>query len=289
MICEPTSGFAGLGSSAVPGLHLQRAVLPSSLQADLPNMPHATNTDVCSTAGQFLLSTVAYVAWVASLAACFALWTLAPKLTSLQRQIAADQPCDGGLVHMHALLQSSRRMQHLPAAIAPGSQTADLAAVQPVGPLPVAPGHSITPAAHKPTEQQPTSQQQQLQRPSASQTAVLDPAHGLPADLVEQIGPVDVVYLWVNGSDPLTAQELQDLHDHPPTPHAGSVSEASQGSNSSSLPTPEEDPARRSRFDAGCDELRYSLRSLELYMPWFRHVYIVTNGQVGCLNLYQSL
>jgi hypothetical protein len=37
---------------------------------------------------------------------------------------------------------------------------------------------------------------------------------------------------------------------------------------------------KAARFDAGRDELRYSLRSLEMYMPWFRHVYIVTNGQV---------
>nr|XP_031827521.1 N-acetylglucosamine-1-phosphotransferase subunits alpha/beta isoform X2 [Nomia melanderi] len=28
------------------------------------------------------------------------------------------------------------------------------------------------------------------------------------------------------------------------------------------------------------DELRYSLRSLEMYAPWVRHVYIVTNGQI---------
>ena len=27
------------------------------------------------------------------------------------------------------------------------------------------------------------------------------------------------------------------------------------------------------------DQLKYSLRSVELYIPWARHVYIVTNGQ----------
>jgi len=27
-------------------------------------------------------------------------------------------------------------------------------------------------------------------------------------------------------------------------------------------------------------ELRYSLRSLERYAPWVRHVYLVTNGQI---------
>lgn len=28
------------------------------------------------------------------------------------------------------------------------------------------------------------------------------------------------------------------------------------------------------------EELRYSLRSVEKFMPWVRHIYIVTNGQV---------
>ena len=34
-----------------------------------------------------------------------------------------------------------------------------------------------------------------------------------------------------------------------------------------------------SRFEDN-EELRYSLRSLEQYAPWVRHVYIVTNGQI---------
>jgi hypothetical protein len=40
-------------------------------------------------------------------------------------------------------------------------------------------------------------------------------------------------------------------------------------------------PTRQARFDAGRDELRYSLRALEQYLPWYRRLYIVTNGQVG--------
>ena len=27
------------------------------------------------------------------------------------------------------------------------------------------------------------------------------------------------------------------------------------------------------------DQLKYSLRSIETYVPWIRHIYIVTNGQ----------
>ena len=34
-----------------------------------------------------------------------------------------------------------------------------------------------------------------------------------------------------------------------------------------------------SRFEDN-EELRYSLRSLERFAPWVRHIYIVTNGQL---------
>ncbi|XP_014476159.1 PREDICTED: N-acetylglucosamine-1-phosphotransferase subunits alpha/beta [Dinoponera quadriceps] len=67
--------------------------------------------------------------------------------------------------------------------------------------------------------------------------------------------PIDVVYTWVNGSDPLF---LESLRRHIPV-----------------VPL----SAAASRFNDK-DELRYSLRSLEMYAPWVRHVYIVTNGQI---------
>nr|XP_012221033.1 PREDICTED: N-acetylglucosamine-1-phosphotransferase subunits alpha/beta [Linepithema humile] len=67
--------------------------------------------------------------------------------------------------------------------------------------------------------------------------------------------PIDVVYTWVNGSDPVF---LESLQKH--------VSVMDLG-------------ATASRF-SDKDELRYSLRSLEMYAPWVRHVYIVTNGQI---------
>lgn len=40
-----------------------------------------------------------------------------------------------------------------------------------------------------------------------------------------------------------------------------------------------EDASAANRFKDQ-EELRYSLRSLEKYAPWIRHVYLVTNGQV---------
>ena len=62
---------------------------------------------------------------------------------------------------------------------------------------------------------------------------------------------IDVVYTWVNGSDPKFISEIQrysKLHD-------------------------------RARYDDK-DELRYSLRSIDRFAPWVRNIYIVTNGQI---------
>lgn len=73
--------------------------------------------------------------------------------------------------------------------------------------------------------------------------------------------PVDVVYTWVDGSDPewrarmRTARDSRDQEMTAPS----SISE--------------------SRFTSR-DELRYSLRSLEYYASWVRRIFIVTDGQV---------
>ncbi|XP_011302956.1 N-acetylglucosamine-1-phosphotransferase subunits alpha/beta [Fopius arisanus] len=67
--------------------------------------------------------------------------------------------------------------------------------------------------------------------------------------------PIDVVYTWVNGSDP---KFIDNLKKYVPVSNVNSAA---------------------SRFNDK-DELRYSLRSLEMYAPWVRHVYIVTNGQI---------
>lgn len=67
--------------------------------------------------------------------------------------------------------------------------------------------------------------------------------------------PIDVVYTWVNGSDTIFLDNLNRYV---------SLMDVN---------------AAASRF-SDKDELRYSLRSLEMYAPWIRHVYIVTNGQI---------
>ncbi|MCW2131844.1 Stealth protein CR4, conserved region 4 [Arthrobacter sp. VKM Ac-2550] len=73
--------------------------------------------------------------------------------------------------------------------------------------------------------------------------------------------PIDAVYTWVDGDDPEWLErkrryEAEDLGNvyHPEANHSARF---------------------RSR-----DELKYSLRSLEMYAPWFRNVFLVTNGQV---------
>jgi hypothetical protein len=71
--------------------------------------------------------------------------------------------------------------------------------------------------------------------------------------------PIDAVYTWVDGADPMHRKQLEDWRRKSP-----------------GVPRDSTGPQRfRSR-----DELRYSLRSLEQHAPWIRTVYLVTNGQV---------
>lgn len=73
--------------------------------------------------------------------------------------------------------------------------------------------------------------------------------------------PIDVVYTWVDDSDPEFVRERAKWL---------SGVRGSDGYRPASI-----DPARfQSR-----DELKYSLRSIETYAPWVNHIWIVTNGQ----------
>ncbi|MFJ9539889.1 stealth family protein [Streptomyces sp. NPDC101225] len=69
--------------------------------------------------------------------------------------------------------------------------------------------------------------------------------------------PVDAVYTWVDGNDPAWKQRKAQAKGE--VYHAESASDA--------------------RFISR-DELRYSVRSLHLFAPWIRNVYIVTDDQV---------
>lgn len=78
-------------------------------------------------------------------------------------------------------------------------------------------------------------------------------------NVLDFVSPVDLVYTWVDGSD----NDWQDSKDR-----------ALQESDPLVLPT----SADRARFESN-DELMYSLRSVESFLPWVNHVYIVTAGQ----------
>ncbi|MDT3400195.1 stealth family protein [Streptomyces sp. B1866] len=69
--------------------------------------------------------------------------------------------------------------------------------------------------------------------------------------------PVDAVYTWVDGADPDWCRR-----------RAASCGRAYH-----------EHAANAARY-ANRDELRYSLRSLHMYAPWVRHVFLVTDRQV---------
>ncbi|MCK1801615.1 stealth family protein [Brevibacterium sp. R8603A2] len=73
--------------------------------------------------------------------------------------------------------------------------------------------------------------------------------------------PVDVVYTWVDGDDPewLKRKNAALL--------GVDISEVNETAHSAS------------RF-ASRDELKYSLRSLEMYSSWVNHIYLVTDRQV---------
>ena len=76
---------------------------------------------------------------------------------------------------------------------------------------------------------------------------------------------IDLVYLWVDGNDPIWR--------------------AKKNAFEKNLLGVTEEALTEARFIDN-DELKYSLRSVEMHAPWVRHVYIVTDGQVpSWLNL----
>lgn len=78
--------------------------------------------------------------------------------------------------------------------------------------------------------------------------------------LFRVVEPIDVVYTWVDGSDPAWQQrKAQALQGRPDAPLHDLAANAS-------------------RY-VSRDELKYSLRSLDMYAPWVRHVYLVTADQ----------
>lgn len=75
---------------------------------------------------------------------------------------------------------------------------------------------------------------------------------------------VDVVYTWVNGTDPAWQQQYLRWRRAAP---GGSGPGSADGS----------DDLRRFRDN---DELRHSMRSVHMFAPWVRHIFVLTDGQV---------
>mmetsp|Transcript_29765 Transcript_29765/g.41873 ORF Transcript_29765/g.41873 Transcript_29765/m.41873 type:complete len:1134 (-) Transcript_29765:66-3467(-) len=89
------------------------------------------------------------------------------------------------------------------------------------------------------------------------------------------IPEIDLVYTWVNGSDPRHIATLRETKR---------ILKGEIFRLCNSTEKPEEhnctrDEETASRFEDN-EELRYSLRSVEQFAPWVRHIYLVTNGQV---------
>lgn len=70
---------------------------------------------------------------------------------------------------------------------------------------------------------------------------------------------IDIVYLWVNGNDPVWRAKKEAFERGMPHRSGEALAEARFMDN---------------------DELKYSLRSVERFAPWIHHIYIVTDGQV---------
>lgn len=88
---------------------------------------------------------------------------------------------------------------------------------------------------------------------------ILETMDGLPPalpDALDFTGPVDLVYTWVDGTD------QQWRADRAAALGAGGAP---------FLPTAADD----ARFTSN-DELRFSLRSVEAFLPWVNHIYVVT-------------
>ncbi len=68
---------------------------------------------------------------------------------------------------------------------------------------------------------------------------------------------IDLVYMWVDGSDPVWLAKKRAL-----------TGEMAEGGEANS----------KARYENN-DELKYSLRSAEKNAPWIRRIFIVTDGQ----------
>ena len=139
-------------------------------------------------------------------------------------------------------------------------------------------------------------------------------------NLILHHGPIDAVYTWVNGSDPvwLKKKNLWSIKTKVQMPSQSSVNDSTvqpatnasliavDGNETNLIESDSLNSSLRNSFSAtslsanesdiddsmspnryrDSNELKYSLRSLIRNAPWIRHIYIVTDNQVpSWLNL----
>jgi UDP-N-acetylglucosamine-lysosomal-enzyme len=123
------------------------------------------------------------------------------------------------------------------------------------------------------------------QRDFTDNVAGIDMSHRM------SVPPVDIVYTWVNGSDPVLQAQLakykqsdeseailQSKHEDPEI--ADHLAPIPINSTSKSNMKQEENTWSGSNRFRDNEELQYSLRSVFKYAPWIRRIFIVTSGQV---------
>lgn len=116
-------------------------------------------------------------------------------------------------------------------------------------------------------------------------TTSTDNISGKNQEHIMTFPPVDIVYTWVNGSDPKQAAALLQAKLAKMTLENGSVMRVCNETENVSDGSCYKDEETASRFQDN-QEMLYSLRSVWKHAPWVRNIYIITNGQIpSWLNL----
>lgn len=91
---------------------------------------------------------------------------------------------------------------------------------------------------------------------------------------------IDAVFTWVDGKDPCFLRDkLKHSSFSPPAPLAQWSLQSEYTGEKEKLEGEVETAQAEQRF-RNLEELRYALRAIDRFAPWFRRIHIVTNGQV---------
>ena len=93
--------------------------------------------------------------------------------------------------------------------------------------------------------------------------------------------PVDAVYTWVNGSDPEFLRSLKETYLGLETHSLDTSPQRYQGLHHYLSFSFYNEILIHWKFEIlDFNQLKYSLRSIEMFAPWIRKIFIVTNGQI---------